>query len=79
MKQSRSNKKRCLSSVFLRFLMFPTSLISLHFLFSYYHAHLQNPILANSVYPYWAQELLYGFFLLTLGACFLDLLEKSLS
>jgi hypothetical protein len=36
-------------------------------------------MLANSVYPDWAQELFYGFFLITFGACFLDFLEKSLS
>lgn len=79
MKQPRSHSKRSLSHTFLRLLMLPTSLISFYFIFSYYHAHLQNPMLANSIYPYLAQELFYSFFLLTVSACFLDLLEKSMS
>ena len=77
MKHTQFPSNKHMAKSFLRILMLPTCLISAQFLCSYYRAHLKNPMLANSIYPDLAQELVFGFFLLAVGACFLDLLEHT--
>ena len=64
---------------FLRLSMLPIVLVSIGYITSYYHALIRDPILANSQYPYFFEDILFSFFLSIGGACFLQMLEESVA